>query len=76
MSNICAIIGIILMIIRVIYIIVIKETDFDVNKTINTIVAFDLLIILFELITTVLTHSWVFLVCTIIWIVIFILDTL
>lgn len=76
MSNICAIIGIILMIIRVIYIIVIKETDFDVNKTINTIVAFDLLIILFELITTVLAHSWVFLACTIIWIIVFILDTL
>ena len=76
MSNICAIIGIILMIIRMIYIIVIKETDFDVNKTINTIVAFDLLIILFELITTVLAHSWIFLTCTIIWIVLFILDTL
>ena len=76
MSNICAIIGIILMIIRMIYIIVIKETDFDVNKTMNTIINYDLLIITFELIATVLEHSWVFLACTIIWIVVFILDTL
>lgn len=76
MSNICAIIGIVLMIMRMIYIFIIKKNNIYIGDVADFIVAYDLSIILFELIATILTNSGAFLACTIIWIIVFILDTL
>ena len=70
------IIALILMIIRTVTSIYHKEKGANINVYIDKIVDYDILIIIFSALITIIEHSSIYFICTIIWIIEFILDTL
>ena len=70
------VIALILMIIRTITLIYHKEKSTNINIYMDKIVDYDILIIIFSALITIIEHSNIYFICTIIWIIAFIFDTL